>query len=249
MSIQIMEVFWTFVLLSHTSALNFHYIKNARQNWFDAKDNCTNMGMELAKFPSELEYDGGVNYIQDMGGTNDVWFGLSSDGTPPYMYKWMDGEPTSWTKWTPDEPNAEASDRCIRLKRNANYGYATRHCSIEYDYLCSFTGSNPIVLTLNDSNVIVSHKTDVIIACSYESTLPVIRIFWSFDNSVTAQETDMGIPGNSGTVIYRIDHAGPDNIGVYQCNVENIFGTERGTVITFSVILDSLNCMEVSSSI
>ncbi|CAG2220756.1 HMCN [Mytilus edulis] len=195
------------------------------------------MGMELAKFPSELEYDGGVNYIQDMGGTNDVWFGLSSDGTPPYIYKWTDGEPTSWTYWTPDEPNAEASDRCIRLKRNENYGYATRHCSIKYDYLCSFTGSNPIVLTLNDSNVNVSYKTDVILACSYESTLPVSRIFWSFDNSVTTQTTNMGIPGNSETVIYRIDHAGPDNIGVYQCNVENIFGTERGTEVSFSIIL------------
>ncbi|XP_063420191.1 hemicentin-1-like [Mytilus trossulus] len=47
----------------------------------------------------------------------------------------------------------------------------------------------------------------------------------------------MDIPGESGTVIYRIDHAGPDNVGVYQCNVENIFGTERGTEVSFSIIL------------
>lgn len=52
----------------------------------------------------------------------------------------------------------------------------------------------------------------------------------------------MVIPGNSGTAIYRIDHAGPDNIGVYQCNVENIFGTERGTEVSFSIILGKKIC-------
>ncbi|CAC5373947.1 unnamed protein product [Mytilus coruscus] len=195
------------------------------------------MSMELAKFSSNLEYVAGVNYIKDMGGTNDVWFGLSSDGTTPYTYKWTDGEPTSWTKWEPGEPNLQDRDKCIRLRHDKNYRYATKLCSEEYDYLCSFTGSKPMVLTLNDTYVNVSYKTDVILACSYESTLTVMRIFWSFDNNVTTQERHMAIPGDNGTVIYRINHAGPDDIGVYQCNVENTLGKERGTEVLFSIIL------------
>ncbi|XP_063420771.1 C-type lectin mannose-binding isoform-like [Mytilus trossulus] len=116
---------------------NFHYIPNEKLNWNDAKERCANMGMELARFSSELEYEAGVNYITNMGSTNDVWVGVSSDGTTPYEYKWTDGEPTFWFTWIIGEPNSQESEQCVRIKRNNNYGYATRQCSFEFDYLCS----------------------------------------------------------------------------------------------------------------
>lgn len=55
-------------------------------------------------------------------------------------------------------------------------------------------------------------------------------------NVKESQKTKMVIPWNSGIVIYRIDYAGCDNIKVCQCYLENTFGTERGTDVSFNII-------------
>lgn len=89
------------------------YFPINKRTYTVARDFCVSLGAHLATITSAGEQE----FLKTFGATDDRWIGIArAEGTPmtASSYKWITGEPVSYTAWDAMEPNF--SGPCVRMR-------------------------------------------------------------------------------------------------------------------------------------
>ena len=80
-----------------------YYVYDRHSTWADAKAYCESLGGHLATISSQEQNDLVFKLMVDQG-YRSAYFGLS-DEEKYGVYKWVTGEPVTYTNWEKGEPN------------------------------------------------------------------------------------------------------------------------------------------------
>ncbi|XP_076112617.1 uncharacterized protein LOC143080591 [Mytilus galloprovincialis] len=214
------------------------YFENSlKKTWHAAYFDCIDRGMELAILNSATSYNTAKTLIEGSfhsGGYSnaDVWIGYYFKDVSTKEYAWINGEKSSYENWNPDDPDYK-EDSCVRLKQRAQYKFADWDCLGEYFYLCT-SGSPPVVEDTTNT-IDTTLGSSVSFDCSYSSLWDAV-VQWvhitpnriSIINDTLEPVLYSQSPHSVGTVTKSTLHITSFNssdVGSYQCQVTNQFGT------------------------
>jgi len=111
--------------------------KGVKRTWYEARQECIDMGGDLASINTKGENDfvesviwqGHREDLEDV----DVWIGLNDLDKYNY-YQWVDGSPVSYTKWSFNEPDG-GDPQCVKFIRLEGY-WSDKKCTQQLPYMC-----------------------------------------------------------------------------------------------------------------
>ena len=114
---------------------NGHYYQRfdtLERDWRDAKAECENKGAHLVTVSNKAEQD----YLDVFGDTFDsFWLGGTNESG---KWKWVTGEPFSYTFWLSGEPNNNPGYLLRGNWVNARYGWYDDTPGDAYGYICEW---------------------------------------------------------------------------------------------------------------
>jgi hypothetical protein len=127
-------------LTGFTSQQNYnghsYYRSTGSAFWTDARTACSNMGGYLVTVTSAAEN----NFI--FGLWPSGWIGLT-DEVNEGVWRWVTGEPYSYSSWNPGEPNNSNNEDYIQFVGGGKWNDLPNNQSlpyvIEFDYIVTFT--------------------------------------------------------------------------------------------------------------
>jgi hypothetical protein len=91
-------------ILNPTNGSTYYLLSTS--SWTDAQTQAKAMGGNLATIRNEDEHNFIYNTFGNWGGTpHHLWIGLWRTNDFPGIFRWVSGEPVSYTRWAPGEPN------------------------------------------------------------------------------------------------------------------------------------------------
>uniref|UniRef100_A0A194ANJ2 C-type lectin domain-containing protein n=1 Tax=Pinctada fucata TaxID=50426 RepID=A0A194ANJ2_PINFU len=102
-----------------------------------AKDICLRENSQLVKVDSKAKYDLLVQFLNSQRSLSDCWIGLREDETQisRHIYRFQDGEISTFFQWFSGEPNSQSSDFCVRLDKD-NKRMRTTTCRDRRPFVC-----------------------------------------------------------------------------------------------------------------
>lgn len=79
---------------------NYYYVSDVEYSWMDAKKFAEQSGGHLVSIGSEGEN----SFVSGLAGGKRIWIGLS-DELIEGQWRWLSGEPVTYTNWSAGEPN------------------------------------------------------------------------------------------------------------------------------------------------
>jgi hypothetical protein len=127
-------------LTGFTSQQNYnghsYYRSTGSAFWTDARTACSNMGGYLVTVTTAAEN----NFIYNLWPSG--WIGLTDEVTEG-VWKWVTGEPYSYSSWNPGEPNNAGNEDYIQFVGAGRWNDLPNNQSlpyvIEFDYIVTFT--------------------------------------------------------------------------------------------------------------
>jgi len=127
-------------LAGFTSQNNYnghsYYRSTGSMTWTDARQACANMGGYLVTVTSAAEN----NFI--FGLWPSGWIGLT-DEVVEGQWRWVTGEPYSYSSWNPGEPNNSNNEDYVQFVGGGKWNDLPNNFSlpyvIEFDYIVTFT--------------------------------------------------------------------------------------------------------------
>lgn len=127
-------------LTGFTSQQNYnghsYYRSTGSAFWTDAKNACANMGGYLVTVTSAAEN----NFIFSLWPSG--WIGLT-DEVVEGQWRWVTGEPYSYSSWNPGEPNNAGNEDYVQFVGGGKWNDLPNNYSlpyvIEFDYIVTFT--------------------------------------------------------------------------------------------------------------
>lgn len=127
-------------LTGFTSQQNYnghsYYRSTGSAFWTDAKNACANMGGYLVTVTSAAEN----NFIFSLWPSG--WIGLT-DEVVEGQWRWVTGEPYSYSSWNPGEPNNSGNEDYVQFVGGGKWNDLPNNYSlpyvIEFDYIVTFT--------------------------------------------------------------------------------------------------------------
>ncbi|XP_063443335.1 contactin-3-like [Mytilus trossulus] len=217
------------------------YFENSlKKTWRTAYSDCIDRGMELAILNSATSYNTAKTLIEGSfrsGGNRnaDVWIGYYFKDVSTKEYAWINGEKSSYENWNPSDPDYK-EDSCVRLKQRGQYKFADWDCSGEHFYLCT-SGSPPVVEDTTNA-IDTTLGSSVSFDCSYTSlwdtvvqwvhiTPNRIRTINESSEPVLYSQSIHSV-GTFTKSTLHITSFNSFDVGSYQCQVTNQFGTGMG---------------------
>ncbi|MHA2296059.1 MAG: lectin-like protein [Candidatus Hodarchaeales archaeon] len=101
--------------------------------WAEAKADCESRGGHLVTISSAGEND----FVSNLAGPDSIWIGFTDEENEG-DWKWVTGEPVTYTNWAPDEPNdSSGEDYCELLDDGSwNDDGAPNNPSLAHFYVC-----------------------------------------------------------------------------------------------------------------
>lgn len=120
-----------------------YFFSVLKLNWFRAKHACENMGSHLATLQTFMEDMFVSIYLRNiqthLPGANYIWMG-GSDLDKEGQWKWVTGEPFSYTNWRKGGTNGQiqAPDNDMGLEHCLDWsnGWNDNKCYTDYHFLC-----------------------------------------------------------------------------------------------------------------
>ena len=127
-------------LAGFTSQNNYnghsYYRSTGSMTWTDARQACANMGGYLVTVTSAAEN----NFIFNLWPSG--WIGLT-DEVVEGQWRWVTGEPYSYSSWNPGEPNNAGNEDYVQFVGGGRWNDLPNNFSlpyvIEFDYIVTFT--------------------------------------------------------------------------------------------------------------
>jgi hypothetical protein len=127
-------------LAGFTSQNNYnghsYYRSTGSMTWTDARQACANMGGYLVTVTSAAEN----NFIFNLWPSG--WIGLT-DEVVEGQWRWVTGEPYSYSSWNPGEPNNAGNEDYVQFVGAGRWNDLPNNISlpyvIEFDYIVTFT--------------------------------------------------------------------------------------------------------------
>jgi hypothetical protein len=127
-------------LAGFTSQNNYnghsYYRSTGSMTWTDARQACVNMGGYLVTVTSAAEN----NFIFNLWPSG--WIGLT-DEVVEGQWRWVTGEPYSYSSWNPGEPNNAGNEDYVQFVGAGRWNDLPNNISlpyvIEFDYIVTFT--------------------------------------------------------------------------------------------------------------
>jgi len=127
-------------LTGFTSQQNYnghsYYRSTGNAFWTDARTACSNMGGYLVTVTSAAEN----NFIFSLWPSG--WIGLT-DEVNEGVWRWVTGEPYSYSSWNPGEPNNAGNEDYIQFVGGGKWNDLPNNIAlpyvIEFDYIVTFT--------------------------------------------------------------------------------------------------------------
>lgn len=107
------------------------FVCAATSTWFDARDACSECGLELASIRSDAE---NLALAGQVPATVQLWVGLS-DAEVEGDWRWEDDSAIDFEAWAQDEPSALSEDDCAVLLSSGEW-FAKR-CELPNPYVCA----------------------------------------------------------------------------------------------------------------
>ena len=121
----------------------YNYFTSGGINWNNARANCQARGGDLATITSDEE-NNMVYSIETL--TSDCWIGLN-DVAYENVFKWADGDSSSYRYWDSGEPNNLSGEDCVSMRKKKKWNDIS--CGlIYYCYFCSTAGQLAIYPTI-----------------------------------------------------------------------------------------------------
>jgi hypothetical protein len=127
------------VMTGFTNQQNFnghsYYRSTGSMTWTDARQACTNMGGHLVTSTSLAEN----NFLFSLW--PDGWIGLTDEITEG-VWKWVTGEPYSWSYWNGGEPNNAGNEDYIQFVNGGRWNdlpNASLPYVLEFEYIVTYT--------------------------------------------------------------------------------------------------------------
>jgi hypothetical protein len=113
-----------------------YYRSTGSMTWTDARQACLNMGGHLVTVTSPAEN----NFIFNLWPNG--WIGLT-DEVVEGQWRWVTGEPYSYSSWNPGEPNNAGNEDYVQFVGGGRWNDLPNNFSlpyvIEFDYIVTFT--------------------------------------------------------------------------------------------------------------
>ena len=127
-------------LTGFTSQQNYnghsYYRSTGNAFWTDARQACANMGGYLVTVTSAAEN----NFLFNLWPSG--WIGLTDEVTEG-IWRWVTGEPYSYSSWNPGEPNNAGNEDYIQFVGGGKWNDLPNNVAlpyvIEFDYIVTFT--------------------------------------------------------------------------------------------------------------
>ncbi|KAL4233264.1 C-type lectin domain 2 member [Mactra antiquata] len=92
----------------------YHVSPNGSNTWTFCEQYCINLSSHLATITNEKEMDFASILIQILP-EDDKFLHLGGKENPDETWRWITGEPWSYTKWSPNEPSYHSNEVCLSI--------------------------------------------------------------------------------------------------------------------------------------
>lgn len=137
-------------LTGFTSQQNYnghsYYRSTSSMTWTAARQACANMGGYLVTVTSAAEN----NFIFNLWPSG--WIGLT-DEVVEGQWRWVTGEPYSWTNWNPGEPNNAGNEDYVQFVGGGRWNDLPNVALpyvLEFDYIVTFTPWEVAAVSITD---------------------------------------------------------------------------------------------------
>ena len=125
-----------------------YYRSTGSMTWTDARQACLNMGGHLVTVTSAAEN----NFIFNLWPSG--WIGLT-DEVVEGQWRWVTGEPFSWSNWNAGEPNNAGNEDYIQFVGGGKWNdlpNVSLPYVLEFDYIVTFTNWEYVKTVYTDVN-------------------------------------------------------------------------------------------------
>lgn len=125
-----------------------YYRSTGSMTWTDARQACLNMGGHLVTVTSAAEN----NFIFNLWPSG--WIGLT-DEVVEGQWRWVTGEPFSWSNWNAGEPNNAGNEDYIQFVGGGRWNdlpNVSLPYVLEFDYIVTFTNWEYVKTVYTDVN-------------------------------------------------------------------------------------------------
>jgi hypothetical protein len=132
-----------------------YYRSTGSMTWTDARQACANMGGYLVTVTTPAEN----NFIFNLWPNG--WIGLT-DEVVEGQWRWVTGEPFSWSNWNSGEPNNAGNEDYIQFVSNGKWNdlpNTSLPYVLEFDYIVTFTPWTLLTTSTTDATGRYSFST------------------------------------------------------------------------------------------
>jgi cysteine-rich repeat protein len=116
----------------------------SERTWQAAQNDCLSVGGYLATVTSSAEQSYLITSVMRSDGVDRYWLGLT-DAVTEGSYKWVSGEPFSYSNWKSGEPNNSGNEDCVEYRWSCSFfggcspdGWNDQSCGTSLSYVCEY---------------------------------------------------------------------------------------------------------------
>jgi hypothetical protein len=160
-----------------------YYRSTSSMTWTAARQACANMGGYLVTVTTAAEN----NFIYSLW--SDGWIGLT-DEVVEGQWRWVTGEPYTWSNWNPGEPNNAGNEDYIQFVGNGKWNdlpNVSLPYVLEFDYIVTFTPWTLLTTATTDATgrYIFSTSTNPSVEYYITFTTPSLPVLTNTDAQIS----------------------------------------------------------------
>lgn len=220
------------VMTGFTSQNNYnghsYYRSTGSMTWTDARQACINMGGHLVTVTSAAEN----NFI--FGLWPSGWIGLTDEVTEG-VWKWVTGEPYSWSNWNSGEPNNAGNEDYIQFVGGGKWNDLPNNSLpyvLEFEYIVDYTAWEIAATSITDltGRYSFSMPTNPSIEWYITFSVPSLPTLLPSD-AQAANQVILGNTAQRSRDFYRFDVNNDSRFTV--SDVYSIYARQNGILTSF----------------